>query len=249
MAQNSNSNFKFSPWMSIVLVLTIFSTISLFSDGLDLSNPGKTSLSKFNEYLNAGQVDKVIFTNTKATVFLKKEALKDKRHDKVKNDITGKLNTKGPHYTFEIKWPNDILADNKKIAGILIENSFKSQHEIQSIIGVGINVNQDYFENLPQASSMFILENKIFDKEELMIGIVNELKKNLEEVKSVGEDYFWNKYHDLLFKKGKVSAFEDKLGVRFVGKIIGVNKEGKLKVELENEAITFYDLKEIKLLY
>jgi len=158
------------------------------------------------------------------------------------------LKTKS-NLNFEIKWPNDILADNKKIAGILIENSFKSQHEIQSIIGVGINVNQDYFENLPQASSMFILENKIFDKEELMIGIVNELKKNLEEVKSVGEDYFWNKYHDLLFKKGKVSAFEDKLGVRFVGKIIGVNKEGKLKVELENEAITFYDLKEIKFLY
>ena len=50
MAQNSNSNFKFSPWMSIVLVLTIFFTISLFTDGLDLSNPGKTSLSKFNEY-------------------------------------------------------------------------------------------------------------------------------------------------------------------------------------------------------
>jgi cell division protease FtsH len=102
MAQNSNSNFKFSPWMSIILVLTIFFTIQLFTNGIDLSNPSKTSLSKFNEFLNAGQVDKVIFTNTKATVFLKKEALEDKKHDKVKNDITGKLNTKGPHYTFEI---------------------------------------------------------------------------------------------------------------------------------------------------
>ncbi|WP_264549894.1 ATP-dependent zinc metalloprotease FtsH [Flavobacterium sp. N2820] len=105
MAQNSNNNssgFKFSPWMSIVLVLTIFFTISLVTNGIDLSNPGKTSLSKFNEFLAAGQVDKVTFTNTKATVFLKKEALSDKKHEKVKNDITNKLNTKGPHYYFEI---------------------------------------------------------------------------------------------------------------------------------------------------
>ena len=40
-------------------------------------------LSKFNEYLEAGQVYKVTFTNTKATVFLKKEALSDKKHEKV----------------------------------------------------------------------------------------------------------------------------------------------------------------------
>lgn len=102
MAQNNNSGFKFSPWMSIVLVLTIFFTIQLFTNGIDLSNPGKTSISKFNEFLEAGQVDKVTFTNTKATVYLKKEALNDKRHAKVKNDITNKLNTKGPHYYFEI---------------------------------------------------------------------------------------------------------------------------------------------------
>lgn len=105
MAQNSNNNnsgFKFSPWMSIVLVLTIFFTIQLFTNGFDLSNPGKTSLSKFNEFLEAGQVNRVTFTNTKATVYLKKEALTDKRHEKVKNDITDKLNVKGPHYYFEI---------------------------------------------------------------------------------------------------------------------------------------------------
>ena len=104
MAQNPNNNsgFKFSPWMSIVLVLMIFFTISLVTDGLDLSNPGKTSLSKFNKFLEAGQVEKVTFNNTKATIYLKKAALKDKAHAKVKNDITGKLNVKGPHYIMEI---------------------------------------------------------------------------------------------------------------------------------------------------
>ena len=102
MAQNSNSNFKFSPWMSIVLVLVIFFTIRLFTKGLDLSNPAPTTLSKFYQYLDKNQVDKVVFTNTKATVYLKKTALTDKAHDKVKNDVLGKLNTKGPHYFTEI---------------------------------------------------------------------------------------------------------------------------------------------------
>ena len=102
MAQNSNSNFKFSPWMSIVLVLVIFFTISLFTKGLDLNNPAPTTLSKFYQYLDKNQVEKVVFTNTKATVFLKKTALTDKAHDKVKNDVLGKLNTKGPHYLTEI---------------------------------------------------------------------------------------------------------------------------------------------------
>ncbi|RTL13687.1 MAG: ATP-dependent metallopeptidase FtsH/Yme1/Tma family protein [Flavobacteriaceae bacterium] len=102
MAQNNNSGFKFSPWMSIVLVLVIFFTISLFTQGLDLSNPAPTTLSKFYQFLDKNQVEKVVFTNTKATVFLKKTALTDKTHDKVKNDVLGKLNTKGPHYFFEI---------------------------------------------------------------------------------------------------------------------------------------------------
>ena len=102
MAQNNNSGFKFSPWMSIVLVLGIFFTISLFTKGLDLSNPAPTTLSKFYQFLDKNQVEKVVFNNTKATVYLKKTALTDKAHDKVKNDVIGKLNTKGPHYFFEI---------------------------------------------------------------------------------------------------------------------------------------------------
>ena len=102
MAQNNNSNFKFSPWMSIVLVLTIFFTISLFTKGIDLSNPAPTTISRFYQFLDKNQVEKVVFTNTKATVFLKKGALSDKVHDKVKNDVLGKPNTKGPHYFFEI---------------------------------------------------------------------------------------------------------------------------------------------------
>ena len=104
MAQNTNNNsgFKFSPWMSILLVLAVFFTISLFTNGLSLSNPAKTSLSKFNDFIEGGQVQKVTFNNTNATIYLKKAALSDKVHAEVQKDVTGKLNVKGPHYVTEI---------------------------------------------------------------------------------------------------------------------------------------------------
>lgn len=150
---------------------------------------------------------------------------------------------------FAIKWPNDILAENKKIAGILIENTFKNSNEVQSIIGIGLNVNQSQFENLPQASSLFLLENQLFDRGSLLISIVNRLEFNLNQLKNLNEDYFWGAYHSLLFKKDVVSAFESALGNRFVGKIQKVTKDGKLEVLLEDDSLTFFDVKEVKMLY
>lgn len=150
---------------------------------------------------------------------------------------------------FKIKWPNDILADNKKIAGILIENSIKSQTEIQSIIGIGINVNQENFENLPQASSLSLLEKQFFDKDLILKNVINQLKNNLEQLNQLSEAHFWEKYHAYLFKKNIVSTFEDSNGNRFVGKIIKVTSNGKLKVQLENDSEIDFDIKQVKMLY
>src|SRR5690606_16212159 len=55
-----------------------------------------------------------------------------------------------------IKWPNDILSGNKKVAGILIENVLEGAYVKHSIIGIGINVNEAVFPNLPQASSLHL---------------------------------------------------------------------------------------------
>ena len=150
---------------------------------------------------------------------------------------------------FYIKWPNDIMAENKKIGGILIENRIKSETEFQSIIGIGINVNQTAFDQLPQATSLALIENRTFDKEILMLKIAELLKNNLEKVPQLGVDYFWDRYHDKLYKRGVVSAFEDAQGNRFVGKIVLVTKEGKLQVMVDPDQQAFFDIKEIKMLY
>lgn len=147
-----------------------------------------------------------------------------------------------------IKWPNDIMSDNFKLAGILIENSFKSDGSITSIIGIGLNVNQTNFENLPKASSMAVVANSNFDKEELVVLIVERLKANFELLAS-NSRILWDNYLEFLFKKGVPMAFAVDGQKTFMGIIKGVSATGKLLLLLENESIVEFGLKEIQMLY
>jgi len=146
-----------------------------------------------------------------------------------------------------IKWPNDILSENKKICGILIENTIKSDGSMYSIIGIGLNVNQMAFENLPKASSMAILKNTIFDKEVLLNEVLTSLKQHYNQLQH--SDLLWKKYHSYLYKKGTPVAFEDTSKKQFMGIIQGVSSFGKLIVLLEDDIINEYDIKEIQMLY
>lgn len=151
-----------------------------------------------------------------------------------------------PHLS--IKWPNDILAGNKKTGGILIENAIKSGGEIQSIIGIGLNINQTDFEGLPKASSLAVVTGHSFDKEQVMLGILSALKPNVAAVSQDNAGHLWEAYHSLLFKKDVPAIFE-KDGNRFMGIIQGVSDTGNLRILLENDSIAEFGLKEIALLY
>lgn len=148
-----------------------------------------------------------------------------------------------------IKWPNDILADNKKIAGILIENSLKSNGEIVSVVGIGLNVNQKNFDDLPKAGSLSGILNKEFDKDEILISIVENLKRNVALLQNKNYDLFWDKYNRKLFKKGFPMPFEDKDGFRFMGIIHGVTSNGKLEILMEDDSVKTFEIKEIQMLY
>lgn len=147
-----------------------------------------------------------------------------------------------------IKWPNDILAGNKKLGGILIENNIRSNGEIHSVVGIGININQTEFEGLPKATSLAIVATKEFDKNEVMVAIAENLKRNLSRLLHKDTDAIWDKYLLKLYKKNIPMTFE-KEGMRFMGIIKGVSKNGSLEVQLEDDSITYYKVKEIQLLY
>lgn len=149
-----------------------------------------------------------------------------------------------------IKWPNDIMADGKKVGGILIENSIKSSNQLDSIIGIGLNVNQQNFENLPKASSISLVADRYFDKDQLLIEIVEEIKRSTENLSdSSVENTLWNNYLELLFKKGVPMPFENSRQERFMGIIQNVNKTGQLELLLEDDSVQTYGIKEIQMLY
>jgi cell division protease FtsH len=120
------SNFKINPWWIYGTLIILFFGLNFLS-GAAFQESAKISASKFNEYLEKGQVEKVIIYNkTEAEAFLTKDALKDKAHKKVAKDIIGNQN-KGPHYTFEIG--NDEVFQNKiekaKLDGKIKDYEFK----------------------------------------------------------------------------------------------------------------------------
>lgn len=146
-----------------------------------------------------------------------------------------------------VKWPNDILADKDKVAGILIENIIKGSKIKQSVIGIGLNVNQkDFPKSIGNVTSLKNITGINFDKDSLLKNIVTSIKYYVGYVEKKEFEKIKKLYLASLYKYHKPTMFEDNRGVVFLGKIIDVSEEGKLVIELENETIRKFNLKEIK---
>ncbi|MCL5130412.1 MULTISPECIES: biotin--[acetyl-CoA-carboxylase] ligase [unclassified Algibacter] len=148
-----------------------------------------------------------------------------------------------------VKWPNDILSENKKVCGVLIENVIKQSQLQGSIIGIGLNVNQTDFENLPKASSLKSISGKFFVLDEVLVALILNLKYYFGILEAGNLKVLKDEYETNLFRKDKPSTFKDAEGLMFSGFITGISSDGKLEVLLEDEIIKTFDLKEISLLY
>lgn len=148
-----------------------------------------------------------------------------------------------------LKWANDILSSKKKICGILIENTLHKEQISSSIIGIGLNVNQVFFNDLPNVSSLQKIMGHPFDLEEVLLLICQELEISLKSLSPTRFETMLDEYHTYLFRKDKPSTFEYPNGERFMGYIRGVSHNGQLQVEQEDALMSSFSLKEIKLLY
>ena len=147
-----------------------------------------------------------------------------------------------------IKWPNDIMSDNKKICGILIENIVKENYIKDTVIGIGLNVNQTIFNNLPNAASIKNLIGTTCSIDEILKDLVKNLKYYFNELDKSSINSIFEKYEDALFRINKPSTFKNLKGEVFSGYIKGVSRLGKLNVMLEDNLVESYDLKEISML-
>lgn len=145
----------------------------------------------------------------------------------------------------KIKWPNDLIIKNKKVAGILIESKKIENTEV-FIIGIGVNVLQTDYENLPKAGSVFTQTGLKIDLHLLAEQLFHFLKENITSEHS--EQKLIHDFNAHLFRKGEVSVFEIK-GVRQNGIIKNADAEGFLWIELEKGGLQKFYHKEIELLY
>ncbi|WP_031425826.1 biotin--[acetyl-CoA-carboxylase] ligase [Flavimarina sp. Hel_I_48] len=149
----------------------------------------------------------------------------------------------------KVKWPNDILAGNRKLCGILIESVVKNGKLDALIIGVGLNVNQTHFERAPQATSLALETKKEFELAQLIKKINPIFEKYVNRITRGDFEQIKVEYEAELFKKDRPALFSNPNGDRFNGMIKGVSEEGKLLLQHEDDAIRKYGLKELKMLY
>ena len=138
-----------------------------------------------------------------------------------------------------IKWTNDIYVGNKKIAGILIENSIQYDFISNSVIGVGLNVNQNYFfSDAPNPTSLIIETGKELNLDEELLKILDALSDRYFQLKCHEFSKLDNDYLENLFGLNEIRKFRNESGI-FEAKIIGVNSIGQLLLENKNEKLIY----------
>jgi len=147
-----------------------------------------------------------------------------------------------------LKWPNDILSGNKKIGGVLIENFVRGERFSGTIVGVGLNVNQDNFDLFPKASSILMLTQKEQHLDELLKRILEKFNDFFEQCKSENKIELINQYQANLYMNDQWVVFENSDST-LKGKIKGVNSKGKIKIEKENGTVEYFSGGSLKLLY
>jgi BirA family biotin operon repressor/biotin-[acetyl-CoA-carboxylase] ligase len=147
-----------------------------------------------------------------------------------------------PHVS--IKWPNDIYAGDKKIAGILIENSLRGSQWTNAVVGIGLNVNQAVFSDLNRATSLF---NQTQEKQKVKSVLKNLLKILNKHFLKIGTDEqaLFEAFNQNLYKVNKEIVFTKK-NEWYKGIVKGVNVQGELELEVEGK-LKRYKHKEIEL--
>ena len=141
----------------------------------------------------------------------------------------------------KIKWPNDLILKNKKICGMLFEKK-----KNYFVVGIGINILQENFKNLPKAGSILSQTGLFFELKAFTESLHQYLFEHLVQ-KEIPNNIL-ELYHLHLYRKNEVSVFE-KNKVRQNGIIQNVDETGHIWIDLENEGLQKFFHKEIELLY
>lgn len=143
-----------------------------------------------------------------------------------------------------IKWPNDIYWKEKKITGILIENDIMGDEIYRSIIGVGLNLNQDHFiSNAPNPISLKQITGNTYHIKEILNDIINRMLFYFNERDSY--EVIRTRYKKSLFRKDGFHPYADDRGI-FLAQIDDVKDSGLFVLKLDSGEIREFAFKEVR---
>jgi BirA family transcriptional regulator, biotin operon repressor / biotin---[acetyl-CoA-carboxylase] ligase len=144
-----------------------------------------------------------------------------------------------------IKWPNDVYVNNDKIAGILIENSIMGDSIINSVAGIGLNINQRKFvSDAPNPVSLSILTGKEHNLDVCLTELSNALEKRYLQLRDGKKHEIRKDYISGLYRLNEWHEYIDS-GSKFMARIINVDENGMLHMECRDKTIREYSFKEV----
>lgn len=159
----------------------------------------------------------------------------------VRDFIADKVNK--PATPVRIKWPNDITTVNKKACGILIENQLHGDKFVSSIVGIGLNVNQQNFP-FSTATSLNLLTGKDYSLDEMLQQLLTRIEARYLQLRQQKFDELYQDYLRVMYWLNEPHAFQAR-GELFNGVIKGVDQYGRLHIQ-ENGTSRFFAVKEVE---
>ncbi|SMN16424.1 Biotin--protein ligase, / Biotin operon repressor [uncultured Candidatus Thioglobus sp.] len=145
----------------------------------------------------------------------------------------------------QLKWPNDVYYQDRKLAGILIENAVRNQTQ-SVIIGLGINIDADINCQTPWTNLHSISKQKPINKFSLTTGLINKILQLCQIFETNGFAYFAQQWASVDYLQGRRVQYDDKKQI-FSGVCCGVNNEGVLLVETQYGAKLVYSSESLSL--
>jgi BirA family biotin operon repressor/biotin-[acetyl-CoA-carboxylase] ligase len=158
------------------------------------------------------------------------------------------LETVKPYFPgVKLKWPNDIYAGDRKLAGILVQNVLRGQHIRATVVGIGLNVNEIQFPaEIPNPVSLAQLTGSETNLSQIRMQLSKKLEQYFLILKKGKYDHMMAEYRKNLYRIHKESLFTDADGMSFAGSIAGVDEQGRLQIiHAENGQQVTYNFREV----
>ena len=146
-----------------------------------------------------------------------------------------------------IKWTNDIYVGDRKIVGMLIEHFYGGIHLRRTLIGIGLNVNQQEFDpSLPNPTSMALERGKTFDREEVVERFTTAFEARYKQLETGQSDALQQDYRQAMYRIHQMQRFRLPDGTEFEAEIEGVEAGGALQLRHTNGLRQSYQFKEVE---